>query len=140
MKYSEFREYLTLNKIPLTEDEERLIAGNYFEISKDEEHSIIFLIDFIDFPYEHELLKKALELSETPIVERGEEKKYYLRHRFIREYESLSYINLSITEEVTLDNLLEDSRYKTKFTKAEIEEFKEEFDTDLRDFELIEVV
>lgn len=139
MKYSEFREYLILNSIPLTEDEERLIADNQYEISKIEERSIIFLISLDNSPRDFQLLKKVVELGETPLSEREEEKRCYLKHKFINKYKTLEYINLSITEEVTLDNRREDPHYKTKFTKAEIEEFKEKFDTDLKDFELIEV-
>ena len=115
MKYSEFREYSKRNNIPLREDEERLIVDNQFEISKIEKHSIIFSLGFIDFPYEFEMLKKAIELAETPLGERGE---------------------------VILSDRREEQRYKMKFTKADIEELKklkEKFDTDLRDIVSIEV-
>ena len=139
MKYKEFREYSKRNNIPLREDEERLIVDSQFEISKTEEHKIVFLIDNIDLPEEYEMLKKALELAETPLDEREEEKKYYLKHKFINSHTAVEYVNLSITEKVTLDNRREDPDYKTKFTKAEIEKFKEKFNTDLKDFELIEV-
>ena len=67
MRYSEFREYLKLNKIDLKEDEERLIADNKFEISKDEEHSIVL----VQLPYELDLTEKVIELAKTPLSERG---------------------------------------------------------------------
>ena len=70
MKYSEFREYSKRNNIPLREDEEKLIADDQFEISKIEEYKIIFLGDLLDFPYECDLNKKAIELAETPLCER----------------------------------------------------------------------
>ena len=73
MKYSEFREYLERNEIPLKEYEERLIADGQFEISKIEEYKIVFLGDLLDFPYECDLNKKAIELAETPLDEREEE-------------------------------------------------------------------
>lgn len=139
MKYSEFKEYLRLNDISLKEDEEKLIADDQFEISKKREQTIWFLAGFIDSPYEYEMLKKAIELAETPLDEREEVKKYYIKHKFINFHTAVEYINLSITEEVTLDNRHEDPHYKTKFTKAEIEELKARYDTDLRDFEIIEV-
>ena len=139
MKYKEFREYSKRNNIPLREDEERLIVYSQFEISKTEEHKIVFLIDNIDLPEEYEMLKKSLELAETPLSEREEEKRCYLKHKFINFYNGLGYINLSISEEVMLNNRHEDQIFKTKFTKAEIEKLKEKFDTDLNDFELIEV-
>lgn len=72
MIYSEFREYLKRNEIYLKEDKESLVADDHIEISKTEEHRIVFLIDVIDFPYEYELLKKVIELAETPLSERGE--------------------------------------------------------------------
>ena len=137
MKYKEFREYLKLNKIDLKEDEERLIANHHFEISKTKEHSIIFLVHLVDSPYELDLTEKVIELAKTPLDER--EEKYYLKHKFINNHNGLDYINLSMDEKVILNNHLEDEGFKTKFTKAEIEEFKEKFDTDLNDFELIEV-
>ena len=139
MKYKEFREYLKINEIHAQEDKERIIAAYQYEISKIEERSIIFLISLVDFPRDFQLLKKAIELAETPIDEREEEKKYYLKHKFINKYNGLYYINLRMNERVILSNHLEGQKYKTKFTKAEIEEFKERFDTDLRDFELIEM-
>lgn len=140
MKYSEFRDYLKLNKISLKEYEEKLIADDQFEISKIEEYKIIFLGDLLDFPYECDLNKKAIELAETPLDEREEEKKYYLKHKFINNYSTKNYINVVATENVILSSrLCEDHVFKTKFTKAEIQKFKEKFDTDLKDFELVRV-
>ena len=103
MKYKEFREYLKRNEIPFRENEEKLIVTCQFEISKTERYSVWFSIGFVDLPSEIEMLKKALELAETPLDEREEEKKYYI-----------------------------------KFTKAEIEALKAKFNTDLKDFEMIE--
>ena len=73
MKYSQFREYLTLNEIPFQEDEEKLKVTFHVEISKTEEHWIMFITDVINFPYEYDLLKKVIELAETPLEEREEE-------------------------------------------------------------------
>ena len=139
MKYSEFREYLTLNQIPFREDEEKLKVTYHVEISKIEEHSIMFVTDVINFPYEFDLIKKVIELAETPLEGRREVKKYYLKHRFINELTAQKYININIFGEVTIRDHLESGFFKTKFTKAEIEELKEKFNTDLRDFEIIEV-
>ena len=139
MKYKEFREYLKLNEIHFQEDEESLVANYHIEISKTEEHRIVFLINNIKHPYEYKMLKKAIELAETPLSERVEEKKYYLKHRFINYNTAGEYLNLSATEKVILNNHCEGEGFKTKFTKAEIEKFKEKFNTDLSDFELIEV-
>lgn len=71
MKYKEFREYLEFNEISLREDEERLIISyNYIEISKVNEHSITLSLVSIDDPAELELIKKAIDLAETPLDER----------------------------------------------------------------------
>ena len=140
MKYSEFREYLKSNDFDMRENDEMIIADDQFEISKRAQCSIRFLIDGIEYSYEYELIKKAIELAETPLDEREEEKKYYLKHKFINNYSTRNYINVVATEDVILSGrLCEDQVFRTKFTKAEIEELKEKFDTDFNDFELIEV-
>ena len=74
MKYSEFREYLKVNEIYLKEDEEKLIVDSQLEISKTEECSIWFSLGFVEYPHECQLLKKVIELAETPLDEREEEK------------------------------------------------------------------
>ena len=71
MKYKEFREYLKRNEIPFREDEEKIKVNYHIEISKIEEHSIMFSLGFIEFPHEFEMLKKVIELAETPLDERG---------------------------------------------------------------------
>ena len=71
MKYREFRQYLELNEIRSCEDKERLIVGlNYIEISKVKEHRILISLILIEDPGELELIKKAIELAETPLRER----------------------------------------------------------------------
>ena len=138
MKYEEFREYLKRNGIHLEEDEERLTVDAHIEISKTEMCKIVFLVGDIKYPYEYEMLKKVNELTETPLDER--EEKNYLKHKFINNYSAKNHINLVANEDVILSGrLCEEQRYKMKFTKTEIEQFKKRFDTDLRDFELIEV-
>ena len=139
MKYSEFREYLKINEIHIQEDKERIIAAHQFEISKAEEHSIIFLIDLVDFPCDFQLLKKVIELAETPLDEREEEKKYYLKYRFINKYSTEKYIDLSITGTVEIRDRCGNQIEQSIFTKAEFEELKEEFNTDFNDFILVRV-
>ena len=139
MKYKEFREYLKINEIHTQEDKERIIAAYQYEISKIEERSIIFLISLVDFPRDFQLLKKAIELAETPLDEREEEKKYYLRFKCLNKYTAVEHIKRVITGEAILSDRHGDLVLQTKFTKAEIEEFKEKFNTDFDDFELIEV-
>ena len=142
MKYSEFREYLRGTNFAREEDD-AIIQVNMddimcVKISKNT-HRQIILPYTVEKPTEFELIRKALELAETPLDEREGEKKYYLKHRFINDYTTKKYINLFTTGKAVLSDRREDQVFKTKFTKAEIEEFKEKFDTDLRDFEIIEV-
>ena len=138
MKYKEFREYLKINEIHTQEDKERIIAAYQYEISKIEERSIIFLISLVDFPRDFQLLKKAIELAETPLEEREGEKKYYLKHRFINKYTAVEHIKRVITGEAILSDRHGDLVLQTKFTKAEIEELKKRFNIDLKDFDFIE--
>ena len=138
MRYSEFREYLKINEIHTQEDKERIIAAYQYEISKIEERSIIFLISLVDFPRDFQLLKKAIELAETPLDEREEEKIYYLKYRFINKYTAVEYIKRVITGEAILSDRHGDLVLQTKFTKAEIEELKKRFNIDLKDFDFIE--
>ena len=71
MKYREFREYLELNELRTSEDEERLIVGlNDIEISKVKEHRILISLILIEDPGELELIKKSIELAETPLRKR----------------------------------------------------------------------
>lgn len=65
------------------------------------------------------------------------EKKFYLKHRWL-EPESESYLN-ELTSYHYLYGKEERKEFKTKFTLKEIEEIKNKYDTDLKDFELIEV-
>ena len=142
MKYKEFREYLKGTDFEIKEDSAKVQVNMNgivcVRISKTACREIIIPFTVAE-PEEYEMRKKALELAETPLSEREEEKRCYLKHRFINFYNGLGYINLSISEEVMLNNRYEDQIFKTKFTKAEREEFKAKFNTDLNDFELIEV-
>ena len=142
MKYSEFREYLKGTDFEIKEDSAKVEVniGDFgcVEISKTTRNGIILPFS-VEEPEQFELIRKALELAETPLDEREEEKKYYLKHKFINFHTAVEYINLTTTGNVVLSDRLEDHYYKTKFTKAEIEEFKKRFNTDLNDFELVEV-
>ena len=150
MKYEEFRDYLKGTDFNVVENDVliEVLPRVYkdglgcVKIAKNT-HRRVMLPSAVEEPEQFELIRKALELAETPLEEREEEKKYYLKHKFINDYNGLGYINLRMNEKVILSNQLEvvgvPNGSKTKFTKAEIEELKERFDTDLNDFELIEV-
>ena len=98
--------------------------------------SIVTICDEKDF----KMLKAAVEFAETPPEDREEEKKFYLEHRWLDSENEANYLNFEIDEfYYSLDSKPEVSWVKTKFTLKEIEEIKEKFDTDLADFELVEV-
>ena len=96
MKYSEFREYLKSNDFEMREDEEMIkVIVHTFKcimVSKKapEEIGLPYLIGNTK---NFKLLKKALELAETPLDEREEEKKYYLKHRYINNWGDDTYLN-----------------------------------------------
>ena len=83
------------------------------------------------------LFDLIVEYISTPIEEREEEKKYYLRHKWVS---TESYVNYLIKiKSYVLSNDYQDESVQTRFSMNEIEEIKEKFNTDLSDFEMIEV-
>lgn len=96
-----------------------------------------------------EIVQKALEdaadiirsafLSISPLAERGtieREKRYYLRHRWILNVDSYLFADCE-GYVYWLDSKEADGN--NAFTEKEIEDIKVELDTDLKDFEMVEV-
>ena len=77
----------------------------------------------------------AYQLAKTPLAEREEEKRYYLRLATkIDVYEDRRYLNMDIpNEKYTLSENKDDAYYKAIFTESEIAEM------DITGFEKIEV-
>ena len=100
---------------------------------------------FMDLKYPlplDELYKLCFEYASTPIEDREEEKKFYLRHRYL--VQAGDYTTAFLNYDINNDRLYVYTKpqtfsVKTQFTINEIEEIKEKFDTDLKDFELVEV-
>lgn len=87
-----------------------------------------------------ELYKLCFEYASTPIEDREEEKKFYLKHRWLDGENEANYLNFEISGfYYSLNSKLEASWAKTKFTTNEIEDIKKKLGTDLADFELVEV-
>ena len=88
----------------------------------------------------YELFVVCSELAQTPIQKREPEKKFYLKHKFLYGYDNEMYLNQSSTEDLIF---LGDKRnvpfIQTEFTQKEIDQLKEKYNTDLKDFEIIEV-
>lgn len=87
-----------------------------------------------------ELYKLCFEYTSTPVEDREEEKKFYLKHRWLKKWGKSNYVNVELSGNLySLNDYREMAWVKTKFTLDEIEEIKEKFNTDLADFELVEV-
>lgn len=100
--------------------------------------SIPFCCDERDF----NMIKAAVEFAETPPEDREEEKKFYLKHKWITSGGFYMYVTHHTKPYGEVYELLS-WRYGEingmQFTLKEIEKIKKEFDTDLKDFELVEV-
>ena len=98
---------------------------------------------FMDLKYPlplKELYKLCFEYASTPVKDRKEAKKFYLKHRWLDGENEDNYLNFEISRfYYSLNSKPEASWAKTKFTLKEIEEIKKKFSTDLADFELVEV-
>ena len=89
-----------------------------------------------------ELYNLCFEYASTPVKDREEEKKFYLKHRYL--VQAGDYTTAFLNYDINNDRLyvytkVQTYSVKTKFTLKEIEKIKVKFDTDLADFELVEV-
>ena len=92
----------------------------------------------------NKLLELIVEFASTPVEDREEEEKFYLKHRWLMtEFGDTYYLckcyNAAgkISYGVRLSYITHDETWL--FTLKEIEEIKEKFDTDLSDYELVKV-
>lgn len=80
---------------------------------------------FKKLPFSNKLYMTMAELAMTPLDERAEEKKYYVKIFSGK----LGYLNINIfSNEVTTESKIEMSSIKTKFTLKEIEQLKQRED------------
>ena len=81
------------------------------------------------------------EYARTPLDEREEPQKYYLRFTALTEIGDCNYLNYCATEEtIYLSNHITKIVAQTQFTQKEIDEIKEKFKVTLSDFEQIPIV
>lgn len=85
-----------------------------------------------------ELYKVCFEYANTPSEDREEEKKYYLKHKWMRRGD-FNFLYFDKDFKIYGLTSIRFKEAKTEYTEKEIEEIKEKFDTDLSDFELVEV-
>lgn len=88
------------------------------------------------------MIKAAVEFAETAIEDREEEKKFRLKHKWITSGGFYMYVTHHTKPYGEVYELLS-WRYGEingmQFTLKEIEKIKKEFNTDLKDFEMVEV-
>lgn len=143
MKYKELEKIAMKADYSIIDDRTTFNMRNIYEnndisVSKNRVN-FIFINNEHCRPEDFEVIKAAMELAETPPKKRQEEKKYYLKHRFL-DSQQTDYLNFS--REIGLFKLSTIEHYdnkQTQFTQEEIDEIKEKCNTDLKDFEIIEV-
>ncbi len=118
----------TLDMCKISKEDEYLMNINYPELKKISRGDRKF---FIDICYEY---------TSTPIKEREDEKKYYLKHKWLKLGEDVGfYLQSGSDVDYFLSRIKEEIDFKTQFTLEEIAEIKCKFNTKLEDFEMIEV-
>lgn len=96
-------------------------------------------IDDLQEKVKGELFDLLVEYARTPLDEREEEKKFYLKHRWLRSRSKNMIVNKDCLDEYFLSDEFQSDDYQTQFTEKEIDEIKEKFNTDLKDFKKTEV-
>lgn len=87
----------------------------------------------------HALIDGFIEYAQTPARERWTPEKYYLKHKWIlKNYGGYLSIRKETGEVFLLGSNWDDNVYQMTFTKEEIEKIKRKYDTDLKEFEMIE--
>lgn len=83
---------------------------------------------FLKLPFSNKLYMILAELAMTPLDERAEVKKYY-----VKVYDSvIGYLNINyFTSKMSVDDVSEGNGYKTKFTNKDIDGLKQRNDIPL---------
>lgn len=88
----------------------------------------------------YELFVICCELAQTPIPKREQEKKFYIKHKFLHKPTDSGYLNINLSAGyMMLANTVDTNLIKTKFTRSEIEGLKKTYNTNLEEFEIVEV-
>lgn len=89
-----------------------------------------------------ELFDLLVEYARTPIEDREEEKKFLIQHKYLvsKAFYPVCMVWHKLKDVYRPINCRVDNHiYKAQFTLKEIEEIKKKLNTDLADFELVEV-
>lgn len=141
MTYKEFREWAEsegyevdgdLNYIKVVKKEYTL--GMVGEDNRFDVCSQFWGFDRLSDKNKKNLFEKLVELASTPLEEREEVKRYILKHKWIGavNFKYLAFVNDEFYDVASYTNA-------KKFTIKELKEIKENFQTDLSEFEMIEV-
>lgn len=97
--------------------------------------------DKLEHEQKEELFNLIVEYARTPVEEREEPKKYYLKHKWLTDNGgSYNCLNFYVDEnKYSIESDSDMYGFKTQFTQTEIDEIKKRFNTSLEDFEIIEV-
>lgn len=121
--------------IQIYDHRERILA----EVSREKQYQININND------EHitkTLFDLIVEYASTPVEDREEEKRYYLKHRWLTEggfYRYVKHHTKAYGKKYELASWTFGDTSDMQYTFKEIEEIKKKFDTDLSDFEMVEV-
>lgn len=107
-------------------------------IDEERMYGIYLYNKFYDLPAESqkELYEIFYKYAKTPPGERAN--RYYLRHKWLGEDDS-NYLNLVNNYAFEICTKKEIDKYKTQFTAEEIKAIKKKYNTDLKEFEIVEV-
>lgn len=143
MTYKELEKIAEDNGYEIKNDIDYVILTKYKEnIIKiyNFKEDIMFSTIKVCFKNDFLMLQASLKYAETPLADRYAEKKYYLKHRFVGEYDCDKFLNYILPDDkLILSDNKDVEDYKIKFTQREIDDIKERYDTDLSDFIIEEV-
>ena len=146
MKINELKRIAEENEYELTKDDihyklTRQDFDNNITINNLSKNRLCISIPFVCDKRDFNVIKAAVEFAETPLEDREEEKKFYMEHKYFKCINGDSrYFQIYEPNGNPWLNAMDSIMgYKKQFTLKEIEEIKERFNTDLADFELVEV-
>ena len=118
------------NKLLAIVDEDRTYDLRIYE-------KVLTDVGNVDINYLADIL---WEYTRTPIELRKKENMYLLRNKFLFDCDDFNYLNVRRKDgHATLSTFLQTKSMQTMFTQEEIEMMKIKYDTDFKDFEIIEV-
>lgn len=112
--------------------------SNAITISLDRKAKV-FIENFHCDDKDFNMIKAAVAFAETPPEDREEEKKFYLKHRWLSANKFVKHHTSVYEKSYELTSWEYGDKSDIQYTLKEIEEIKKKFNTDLKDFELVEV-